>query len=367
MYRTTSLLALGLFLGLAPVGAQAQTQTQEPAQQQMKQQPAQQGTQQQGTEQADEQEQRVMLQDEDSLLVSSVMGASVYSQDNEEIGDISDMIVGLDGNVEGVVIGVGGFLGMGEKDVAMEMNSLSVATTDDGDVRLFLNASKEELEAAPEFRSAADQQDDTGYGTDSQQGMRTDQDTTAQAPTQQTLSAEKEDKAEIDSTAQQDTAVQQPQGQQQAEQAEQAEQQAEQAEQQAQQAQRQAEQAEQQAEQAQKDTAEQDEEAEGRPVQGQIVLQDENSVLASTMIGSTVYSANEEGIGDISDIIVQIDGKVEGVVIGVGGFLGIGEKNVSIAMDRFQVQQGEAGEEPRLVLSSTKEELQGAPEFKQPQ
>jgi hypothetical protein len=36
-------------------------------------------------------------------------------------------------------------------------------------------------------------------------------------------------------------------------------------------------------------------------------------------------------------------------------------------MDRFQIQQGEAGEEPRLVLSSTKEELQGAPEFRQPQ
>jgi hypothetical protein len=201
--------------------------------------------------------------------------------------------------------------------------------------------------------------------------MRADQDTTAQAPSQQTLSAEKEDKAETDTMAQQDTAVKQPQGQQQAQeaeqQAEQAEQQAEQAEQQAEQAQQQAEQAQQQAEQAKKDTAEQDEEAEGRPVQGQIVLQDENSVLASTMIGSTVYSANEEEIGDISDVIVQIDGKVEGVVIGVGGFLGIGEKNVSIAMDRFQVQQDEAGEEPRLVLSSTKEELQGAPEFKQPQ
>src|SRR5262249_51161657 len=64
-----------------------------------------------------------------------------------------------------------------------------------------------------------------------------------------------------------------------------------------------------------------------KPVKGQIVLQDKNSILASTLIGSTVYSPDNQKVGDINDVIVGLDGKVEGVVIGVGGFLGLGEKD----------------------------------------
>ncbi len=99
---------------------------------------------------------QIMLQDENTMLASSMIGATVYSPNEEQIGDINDIIVKSDGTVQGVVVGVGGFLGMGEKNVAVEMKQLTLTPRDDGSVRLVLNASKEELENAPAFKTAAE-------------------------------------------------------------------------------------------------------------------------------------------------------------------------------------------------------------------
>jgi sporulation protein YlmC with PRC-barrel domain len=102
-----------------------------------------------------------------------------------------------------------------------------------------------------------------------------------------------------------------------------------------------------------------------KPVEGQIVLQDENSILASTLIGSTVYTPADETVGDINDVIVGLDGKIQGVVIGVGGFLGLGEKDVAVQMDKLTVQPQDANKSNvRLILNSTKADLEAAPEFK---
>ncbi len=99
------------------------------------------------------------------------------------------------------------------------------------------------------------------------------------------------------------------------------------------------------------------------PVEGQIVLQSEDSILANDLIGLTVYSATEESVGDINDIIVKLDGTVEGVVVGVGGFLGIGEKEVAIELDKIDLVSLEGGG-TRLILSATREDLEAAPAFK---
>jgi hypothetical protein len=102
-----------------------------------------------------------------------------------------------------------------------------------------------------------------------------------------------------------------------------------------------------------------------KPVEGQIVMQDQNSILASTLIGSTVYTPADETVGDINDVIVGLDGKIQGVVIGVGGFLGLGEKDVAVQMDKFTVQPQDANKNNvRLILNSTKADLEAAPEFK---
>lgn len=99
---------------------------------------------------------QITMQDADTVLAEDLLGATVYNGSDENVGDINDLIIGLDGSVKGVVIGVGGFLGLGEKDVAVEMAALDVIDNE-GTPRLVTSASKSDLEAAPTFVTAADQ------------------------------------------------------------------------------------------------------------------------------------------------------------------------------------------------------------------
>lgn len=98
------------------------------------------------------------------------------------------------------------------------------------------------------------------------------------------------------------------------------------------------------------------------PVEGTIQMQSQNTVLASDLMGASLYNAAEETVGSIDDVIVSTDGTVEGVVIGVGGFLGIGQKKVAVEMSQISVQADALGN-PRLLLDSTREALEAAPEF----
>jgi hypothetical protein len=100
------------------------------------------------------------------------------------------------------------------------------------------------------------------------------------------------------------------------------------------------------------------------PVAGQIVTQDGNTILAKDLIGQTVHGPDEAKIGSISDLILSKDGKsVQGFVIGVGGFLGIGEKSVALQMDRLRMSSKPDGSAD-LVMDAKKEELAKAPAFK---
>ncbi|HYK51237.1 MAG TPA: PRC-barrel domain-containing protein [Terriglobales bacterium] len=55
---------------------------------------------------------------------SKLMGLNVYNEANEKLGDVNELILDKDGKVNAVVIGVGGFLGMGEHDIAVTMDKL---------------------------------------------------------------------------------------------------------------------------------------------------------------------------------------------------------------------------------------------------
>jgi sporulation protein YlmC with PRC-barrel domain len=55
---------------------------------------------------------------------SKLMGLDVYNENNEKLGDVNEIILDKNGKVAAVVIGVGGFLGMGEHDVAVSMDKL---------------------------------------------------------------------------------------------------------------------------------------------------------------------------------------------------------------------------------------------------
>jgi sporulation protein YlmC with PRC-barrel domain len=55
---------------------------------------------------------------------SKLKGLNVYNEQNEKLGDINEILIDKSGKVEGVIIGVGGFLGMGEHDIKVDMSKL---------------------------------------------------------------------------------------------------------------------------------------------------------------------------------------------------------------------------------------------------
>jgi sporulation protein YlmC with PRC-barrel domain len=84
--------------------------------------------------------------------------------------------------------------------------------------------------------------------------------------------------------------------------------------------------------------------------------------LASKFKGSDVMGPDNQKIGDVSDILFERDGsKINAYVVGVGGFLGIGAKEVALAPSEFQVVPGDNGAAPKLKVGMTKEQLQEAP------
>jgi len=96
------------------------------------------------------------------LLASNLIGSTVYSQDNQSIGDINDIILSQEGQPSQVIVGVGGFLGIGEKDVVLDMSKLQVATTDDGKVKIVTQTTQDELRNMPAFMRPAAQSGQTG-------------------------------------------------------------------------------------------------------------------------------------------------------------------------------------------------------------
>jgi sporulation protein YlmC with PRC-barrel domain len=138
----------------------------------------------------------------------------------------------------------------------------------------------------------------------------------------------------------------------------------------------------------------------GSAAQGQFMTQMQaNQMMASDLIGTKVVSSNNESIGDINDVIVDKNGQIMAAVVGVGGFLGIGEKDVAVPFNSLEfanAQQAKAmdgsnnsvtttgstagqntagpatstattsasvNEPERVVLRMTKAELQAAPAF----
>jgi hypothetical protein len=75
-----------------------------------------------------------------------------------------------------------------------------------------------------------------------------------------------------------------------------------------------------------------------------------------------VYDPSDNKIGDVADLLVDKDGKISAVLIGVGGFLGIGEKDVAVPFDALQLTQ--KNNKWYLVMNATKDELKNAPGFK---
>ncbi len=87
-----------------------------------------------------------------------------------------------------------------------------------------------------------------------------------------------------------------------------------------------------------------------------------NGMHASNLIGAKVKTANDENVGSVSDLIIDENGQIMAIVVGVGGFLGMGEKNVAIGWDN--VSRSDSPDENELRINLTREGLMSAPEFK---
>ena len=90
-----------------------------------------------------------------------------------------------------------------------------------------------------------------------------------------------------------------------------------------------------------------------------------DDMLASELIGTPVRNAKEDKLGNINDVIMSKDGKPSVAVLGVGGFLGIGEKNVGIPFDSLQFTMDNNKKIARLEVD--KQALESAPTFVYPE
>ena len=87
----------------------------------------------------------------ESWTVTNYYKQSVYDPKESKIGDVDDVLVDKSGKVTGLVIGVGGFLGAGEKDVIVPFNAIKTAKKNDK-WWLTLDQTKDDLKSAPGFK-----------------------------------------------------------------------------------------------------------------------------------------------------------------------------------------------------------------------
>lgn len=237
------------------------------------------------------------------FLASNMIGESVMTGETDEaesIGDINDVVIGRDGNVRAVIIGVGGFLGLGEKDVAIEFDRLTFVSANEGEYRVVTDASRQELEDAPAYERP---NHIPNWMTTS--GVRDEMNKVSDSVsnTYETVRKEGIDPAKkrLDQAMQNDA------------------------------------------------------EMTGKRV-------DAKTVSTEEIIGAYVYTATDGNIGEISQVLLDTEGTANAVVIEVGGFLGFGEKPVAVSFDSLEMFETENGD-LTIQAPFTKEELEAAKTF----
>lgn len=255
-----------------------------------------------------------------SVSASDVIGARIYVSEAaidadayngvqegwEDVGEVNDIILGRDGTVDAVLVDIGGFLGMGERQVAVDMAALKVVqddATDADDWFLVLQTNRAGLEGAPEYMmpGAATKADATDADKDGMENIPAVNEAlgdTGKAEDAMTETAE-----------------------------------------------------------APADTA-----TTGMALPEGYTAMDRAGLTAELLTGADVRDASDASIAEVQDLVLTADGQVTDVVLDVGGFLGIGAKRVAIPMDQLTVAQAEGGA-VRLWVNMTKDQLEALPEY----
>lgn len=294
-------------------------------------------------------------------LASNLIGETVYNgsgEGAENIGEVKDLVLDSEGNIQAIVVGVGGFLGIGEKQVALQYD-LVEWTEMDGEEYIVVETTREALEAQQEFDLAAYEMQpaDAEVGNtqpataedlaaapvaDDEAGMTgdtaapTDDMAAAPAPAGDDMAATEEAAPADDMAATEEAAPADDMA-------------------------------------ASEEVAPAGEETAAAPADDTMTETDETQtsaidrsslnevqvgdISADDFVGTTVYGANDENIGEIGDVILSDDGQVEAVIIDVGGFLGIGEKEVAVSMDNLAFLSDADGEY-YLYTTFTQEQLE---------
>jgi sporulation protein YlmC with PRC-barrel domain len=86
-----------------------------------------------------------------------------------------------------------------------------------------------------------------------------------------------------------------------------------------------------------------------------------NQWLVGNLWNKSVYNAQGKAIGELKDVLIGQDGRIQALIVGVGGFLGLGEKNV--AVDFNYLEKNGAITPNRITLNMTDQDLRNAPTF----
>lgn len=214
------------------------------------------------------------MQQPGQVNLQRLIGTNLQNMQNETVGEIDAVMVDRAGKVQAVIVGVGGFLGIGERQVAINWDALSVSPSGD---KVTLNMSSDQLKALPEYRYA--------NRTYARTVFTPEPGTMAYPPVAGTAPP----------TA---TAMTMP-----------------------------------------------------------------SQLGASKLVGLNIRNAANETIGEIKEILLGSDGKAKEVIVGVGGFLGMGERYVAIAWDHLQIRN-DRDNDVFAAVSYTKEQLQGLPQYR---
>ncbi len=269
------------------------------------------------------------------ILASGLIGQSVYASDAEDaerVGEVNDVLLSRSGTAEAVVLGVGGFLGIGEKDVAIDFERLTWVDRD-GERWLTASLTKEELEQAPAFNradivteeQAADNTDPAmqeSAATDAKTGAETGDD----AATKDMAAAETEEQPADETAAATDTTEQPMDSTAEA------------------------------TDGTQKDTEM------AAAMDNKIVPVDSGTISAEALIGARVYGPDNQDLGEIGDVLVTAEGDLDAYLVDVGGFLGIGEKPVALDGRELKIMRDEAGG-LSVYTKFTEEQLENQPAY----
>lgn len=242
-----------------------------------------------------------------SNTLSTMNRTDLDGMDN--IGQINEIIMSSDGQVRAIVIGVGGFLGMGEQDVAVTMDQVAISSSADDRSELYVvvNTDAKMLKDSPRYDR-----------TSMSQPAKTETDAAQAVPASKTDTQAKMDKTEAAQTAP-----------------------------------------------ASSDTNAADRTAFVAPsvTRGGYKQIEVKEVSSEMLVGESVYGVNDKSIGTIDDLILDDKGAITNVVIDFGGFLGVGASQVSVNYDELTILSTEGNDTVRVYVDATKEQVQAQPKY----